>query len=714
MIGRTVSHYNVLEKLGEGGMGVVYKAEDTKLKRIVALKFLHPEAFGSDESRERFIREAQTAAALDHANICTIFEIDGEGDEIFLAMAFIEGVSLKERILSGPLEIDEVVELTVQIARGLEAAHKRKIIHRDIKSTNIMVSGNGGLKIMDFGLAKVTGGTEISKTTVSVGTAAYMSPEQGRGETVDHRTDIWSLGVVMYEMLSGELPFRGDFDPAVVYSLLHKDPIPISELRSDMPIGVQRIVERAMKKDLNKRYQDITDMLTHLQTPDKITGEWTAPVQQLQVTEKPKRSIAVLPFVDLSVEKDQEHFCDGIAEEIINALTKVEGLRVVARTSSFSFKGKLEDVREIGKKLNVETVLEGSVRKSGNHVRITGQLIGVSDGYHMWSDQYDRELKDIFTIQDEIAENIVEALRVKLTPREKRALERAPTRNVQAYDCYLRGRRFFYQSKQKGIDFAREMFAKAIKKDPDYALAYAGLSECHSYCSLYFGGGEDHREKAQEASRKALDLDPELAEAHAAHGLAVSLDKRYDEAEREFETAIALDPRLFEAYYYYARTCFAQGRMEKAIEMYRRAGEVNPEDYQAPSLEAFTYRTMNRMDESKEVYRRSLEVIEKHLELNPDDSRAIFLGATALIDLGRTERAHRWVKKAQAIDPDDALLLYGVACFYSRIENADEAIQSLERAITAGIAHKEWIEHDSDFDFIRGDPRFQALLNKMN
>ena len=709
MIGKTISHYRILEKIGEGGMGVVYKAEDTRLRRTIALKFLRPQTFANDEHRDRFVREAQTAAALDHPSICTIYEIDEAGGDLFIAMAYIEGPSLKNRIRSGPFDIDETLRVTAAIALGLEAAHRHGVIHRDIKSANILLTPEGLVKIMDFGLARTCGAEEISKTTRGVGTAAYMSPEQGRGDAVDHRTDIWSLGVVMYEMLTGELPFKGDYDPAVVYSLLNEDPVPVGELRPDLPLKAQRIIERAMAKDPDLRYQSAADILADLQSPDDAVDLAGSPVAPTLA----RRSIAVLPFSDLSPQKDQDYFCDGIAEEIINALTKIDGVRVAARTSSFSFKNKNEDVRRIGRKLNVETVLEGSVRKAGKRVRITGQLISVTNGYHLWSDRYDRELEDIFAIQEEIAGNIVRALRVELSDKERRAIERVPTRDVVAYDYYLRGRTFFYRSTRSGIESASEMFSSAIQKDPGYALAYAGLADCYSYLCLYFGGRGGHREKAQEASHKALELDPNLAEAHASRGLALSLSKKYADAEREFETATLLNPMLFEAYYFYARTCFAQGKFEKAIEMYHRAGEVNPEDYQAASLEAFTYRTMKRMDEAKGIYRRSLEAIEKHLELNPNDSRAIFLGATALIDLGQKERALHWVQRAEAIDPDDSYLTYGMACFYSRIGDADEAIRYLEKALEVGFAHKEWIEHDSDFDPIRDDPRFKALVDGM-
>ncbi|UCG53271.1 MAG: protein kinase [Candidatus Latescibacterota bacterium] len=708
MIGRRISHYRILETLGEGGMGVVYKAEDTKLKRTVALKFLRAQDFGSAEHRDRFIREAQTAAALDHPNICTIYEIDEADSEIFISMAFVDGVNLKNIIRSGPLDIEEALSIAIQVARGLESAHERGVIHRDIKSSNVMVTKERCVKITDFGLARIAGGEQISKTTTDVGTASYMSPEQGRGEVVDHRTDIWSLGVVMYEMLTGELPFKGEYDPAVVYSLLNDEPAPVTRLRPDVPVELEAIIKRAMEKDPQNRYQNASEMIAALKKPRDVIK---SPKQIAEaLTTAPQRSIAVLPFVDLSPKQDHEYFCDGVAEEIINALTRVNGLRVVSRTSAFSFKGKNSDIRDIGRTLNVETVLEGSVRTSGNQLRITGQLVSVSDGYHLWSEQYDRELEDVFAIQEEIAESIVQALEVRLNEKGKRVIEKAPPRNVQAYDFYLRGRQYFYQSKKTSMNYACEMFSKAIKRDPEYALAYAGLADCCSYQCLYFGGSEAVMKKALEASAKALELDGGLAEAHAAKGLALSVAKKYKEAEEEFERAVRLDPKLFEAYYFYARMCYAQGKMKEAIEMYHRAGEANPDDYQAPSLEAFTYRTMNRMDEAKEAYRRSLENIERHVELNPDDSRAIFLGATALVDLGERDEALRWVKRAQAIDPDDPYLLYGVACFYSRIDEVEKAFSYLEQAFKAGFAYKEWIEHDIDLDPIRDDARFAKLM----
>jgi TolB-like protein/tRNA A-37 threonylcarbamoyl transferase component Bud32/Flp pilus assembly protein TadD len=710
MIGKTISHYRIVEKVGEGGMGIVYRAEDTKLKRPVALKFLRSQAFASEEYRDRFIREAQTAAALDHPNICTIYGIDEAGEYLFISMPFVEGENLKDRVRRGPLPVEEAVEIAVQIARGLDAAHRRGIVHRDVKSANVIVTPDGTAKIMDFGLAKITGAREISKTTESVGTAAYMSPEQGRGEKIDSRTDIWSLGVVLYEMMTGVLPFRGEYDHAVVYSLLNEDPPPVLDLRADVPSRIARAIERAMAKNRGDRYQTAAEMIADL---DPLGGAVLSAAWPRTV-ESCKRSIGVLPFADLSAEKDQDYFCDGMAEEIINALTKIDGLRVAARTSSFAFKGKNEDVRAIGRKLNVEAVMEGSVRRAGRRIRVTGQLVNVSNGYHLWSGQFDRELEDVFAIQEEIAESIASALRVRLSERERRAIERAPTRDVVAYDYYLRGRKCFYQSNRTGIERACGMFSNAIRKDANYALAYAGLADCHSYLSFYFGGADAEKRKADEASRTALDLDPDLAEAHASRGLALTAAKRHLEAEKEFETAIVLDPTLFEAYYFYARLCFTQGKYEKAAEMYRRAGAVNPEDYQAPSLEAFTYRTMNRLEEAKAAFARSLDAIERHVEFHPGDSRAIYLGATALIDLGQRDRAFEWIRRAEAIDPRDPSLLYGVACFYSRMGDADAAVGYFEKALAAGFAHKEWVLHDSDFDSIRKDPRFAKLVDGMS
>jgi TolB-like protein/Tfp pilus assembly protein PilF len=427
----------------------------------------------------------------------------------------------------------------------------------------------------------------------------------------------------------------------------------------------------------------------------------------------PQPSIAVLAFSDMSPEQDQEHFCDGISEEIINSLMRLNGLRVVARTSSFAFKGRSEDIRTIGASLGVTAVLEGSVRKAGNQLRITVQLLNVEDGCHLWSERYDRELKDVFAIQEEIAHRVVRALEVELSDREARSLVRFTTRDVEAYTFYIRGRQFFYQSKRRSIECAVEMFSHAIAKDPGYALAYAGMADCYSYLYMYFGSDRRDLENARTMSQTALDLDPELAEAHSAFALAVSLSKDYERAEKEFQAAIQLNPKQFEAYYFYARVCFVQGRLEEAIHLFEQAEQVKPEDFQSSSLVGFVSRSVGQTKKAEAAYRRTLAKVERHLELNPDDSRAFYLGASSLAELGDRDKCFEWARRSYSLDPQDPYIVYGVACFHSRLGRIEEALDYFEQAVRAGFTQREWIENDSDFDPIRNHPRFQAILKEL-
>jgi serine/threonine protein kinase/Flp pilus assembly protein TadD len=714
MIGETVSHYEILEKLGEGGGGVVYKARDTKLNRVVALKFLRPRLLGNEEDKNVLVREAQAAAALDHPNICTIYEID-ETDEtdgqVFISMAFIEGVSLKKRIQSEPFDLEEATHIAIQVAEGLEEAHRKGVVHRDIKSANIMVTDKGLAKITDFGLALLAEDAEVTTTEKIIGTPSYMSPEQARGESVDQRADVWAWGVVFYEMLAGMLPFRGERPAALIYSILNNEPASLSQVNAKVPIELEWVINQALAKPVEERYQDFAEVLALLQSPSSGL-EFDSATRRLFIT-PPQPSIAVLAFEDMSPGKDQEYFCDGIAEEVINNLAHVGGLRVASRTSAFSYKGRREDIREIGRKLGVRTVLEGSVRKAASKLRINTQLINVADGCHLWSEQYDRELEDVFAIQEEIASRIAQTLKVELTEEEKQVLEKAPTQSIEAYELYLRGRQFFYRSRRESIDYALGMFARAIEEDPKYALAYAGIADCRSYLCMYFGGSQSDLEDANAASSKALELDPNLAEAHAARGLAESLSKSYEEAEKEFEAAIELNPNLYEAHYFYARTCFVQGKHEEATRHYRAAHRVNPDEYQAASLLGFTYKTMGEAEKMERAYRRSLTKIERHLELNPDDVRATYLGAEALLKLGERQRAMEWVKRVLAKERDDPYTLYGVSCIYAQIGETEEGMYYLERAVQMGFHHKEWMQHDSDLDSLRVHARYPALVKRL-
>jgi adenylate cyclase len=465
--------------------------------------------------------------------------------------------------------------------------------------------------------------------------------------------------------------------------------------------------------ELRKAFGDDVKNPKIIQTIQRRGYRLIAPVTQHAPTEKAQPSVAILSFLDMSPKRDQEYFCDGLADEIIISLSRLENLRVAARTSSFSFKGKLEDIPSIGRRLRVATVLEGSVRKAAKQLRITAQLINVEDGYQLWSGGYDRELKDVFAVQSEIAHKIVQALEVELSAKEQGNLDRTPTKNVEAFDFYLRGRQFFYRSKKRGIEAALEMFGHATVKDPKYALAYAGMADCYSYLYMYFVNTKTNLQMANRLSRKALQLDPGLAEAHSARGLAVSLGKQYAQAEREFEAALQLNPRQFEACYFYGRTCFVQGKLEKAETLFEQAEAVKPDDCQAPSLIAFIARVLGHRKKSEEANRRTLAKVEKTLEFNPDDSRALYLGADALVALGNAKKAFEWVRKSYLLDPDDPYIVYGIACFYSRLGKIEEGLFYFEKAVRAGFTQLEWIKNDRDFDPISKHPRFLSILEEL-
>lgn len=423
-------------------------------------------------------------------------------------------------------------------------------------------------------------------------------------------------------------------------------------------------------------------------------------------------SIAVLPFADMSPEKDQDHFCEGMAEEIINSLARIQGVQVASRTSSFQFKGTAMDIDAIGERLNVNTVLEGSVRKAGNHLRVTAQLINVGDGYHIWSEGFDRELQDIFGIQKEIAENVARAFKVSLSPATEKAIEHRPTQNMEAYEFYLRGRRHFYQFSDSGWKQAREDFSRAIDLDPDYALAYAGLADCFSFIYMYADSAVSIRLQAETNSRLALQLAPEVAQVHASRGLALSHSTRQGEAERAFERAIELDPKLYDAYYFHGRHAFSKGKLEQAARLFEKATEVRPDDYQALALLAQVYRALGREEKRNDARRRTLEVIEKRLQSTPNDARALCFGSVNLLEDGQTEKGMEWLKRAQTSQGDDALNLYNVACVYSNIGKIEEALDCLEKSTRKGMAEVDWMKNDSDLDNLRDHPRFKALLTQ--
>jgi len=423
-------------------------------------------------------------------------------------------------------------------------------------------------------------------------------------------------------------------------------------------------------------------------------------------------SIAVLPFSDMSEEQDQGYFCEGVAEAILNALTRVKDLQVASRTSSFQFKNMSADIRDIGRQLSVNTVLEGSVQKSQDRLRINAQLINVQDGYHLWSRQFDADLKNIFEIQDEIAKSIAEVEALGLSAPEQNAIKTAPTKDVRAYDYYLRGRQFFHRFRGNDMVYARQMFDEAIEIDPDFTLAWAGRADCHAFVEMYVKADGENRIEATRSSERALQLDSACAEPHASRGLAYLVNEQYEEAMEEFETAIRLNPNLFEPYYYYARASFHQGKLQKAADLFAKASEVNPEDYQSRVLRSHVLAGLEQIELSKEAGREAIPVIEKHLKWNPDDARAFYLGAGTLLQLGQRDRAENWIGKALSIDPTDSVVLYNVACFYALDGQIDKALNCLESAANHGAVNGSWMEHDNDLAILREEPRFQALLKQ--
>jgi len=736
MIGKTISHYKILEKLGEGGMGVVYKAEDTKLKRTVALKFLPPEMTRDMDARKRFFHEAQAASALEHANICNIHEInETEDGQSYIVMACYEGETLKEKVARGTLKIEEVVDIAGQIAKGLEKAHKKGIVHRDIKPANIFITKDGVVKIVDFGLAKLTGQSMLTKTGRTLGTVAYMSPEQARGEKMDHRTDIWSLGVVLYEMLAGQLPFKGDYEQAVIYSIMNEEPEPIPGMDTEC----ERILNKALAKNLEERYQNVEDVINDLKS---LRKKIESKLLQEQSREKSVPSIAVLPFVNMSADPEQEYFCDGMAEEIINALTHIKGLHVVARTSAFSFRGKEIDVREIGHKLNVKTLLEGSVRKTGNRLRITAQLVNVTDGYHFWSERFDREMKDVFAIQDEISMAIVEKLKVQLLGEEKAKIVKRHTEDPEAYNLYLKGLYFLNKWSEEGTQRGLEYIQKAIEADPNFALAYLGIADTYTTIGvLSFSPPQEIFSKAKEMLKKALEIDNSLYEAHGTSAqIAFWHDWNWKEAENEFKKALAHNPGYARAHSGYAWYLAAMERFDEAFTEIKMAQELDPllPLYYAFATAIYTY--SGRFEEAIEQFHKAIEldpnmglayfhvgtnymIQKKYREAFVSFQKAIeyttglgwaecYLGGIYHIQ-GEEDKATQMLNGLLSQKKDQFVSSFCIAGLYNFLDEKDKTFEWLEKAYQERDILMPLLDILGIFGNLCDDSRFKAFMRKM-
>lgn len=743
MIGRTISHYKILEKIGEGGMGVVYKALDTRLKREVAIKFLPGKIANNPDARQRFLMEAQAAAALNHPNIATIYEVDEEDDLVFFAMEYIHGENLKDKLNRSQLDLSQCLSIIRQIAAGLQAAHRKQIAHRDIKSENIMLTEDGRVKVMDFGLAKSGEQGGLKESAVISGTPAYMSPELLQDAEVDYRTDIWSFGVVIYEMLCGELPFQGMYESALLYAISHEDPLPLSEFRSDIPDSWNDIVTKILQKNPARRYQDVGEIIADLDAIDRpVAAAASVPGR----TDSDGTAIAVLPFRDMSPGKDQEYFCDGMAEELIDALAKLEGWRVVSRTSSFAFKGKEDDIRRIGEQLNVGHIIEGSVRKSGKRLRITAQLNSVRDGYQLWSEKYDREMEDVFEIQEEIARAIVSKLSTQLPAAPARSLIKRHTEDLEAHTLYLKARYHLHKRSEEGLKKAIEFCEEAIRKDPTYALAYSGLAD--SYILQSFMGTSRPQEVlplAKTAALKALSLDQTVAEAHTSLACIKTVyDWNWSDAENDFRQAFSHNPSYATAHHWFAINFLVpQKRFEEAIEEMRQAQSLDPV---SPVIHATFGLIWHFAGDYEQAVNRYLQV----LELNPDFQLAhLFLGRSyeqlgmydkalaafrsaapreddqeVLGDIGRTlarggntEEARVVLLKLNGMYRQKTLSpysIYSAAALAAALGDADQAIGWLNKAFEEHSSRLIYLGVDPVFSELSADPRFIKMLQKLN
>jgi len=671
MIGKSISHYNIIEELGRGGMGVVYKASDTKLGRTVALKFLFPQVLGAENDKARFLREAQAAAALSHPGICTIYEIDEFEGRSFIAMECVEGTSLRSLIEAGSLKLETAVDIAVQTAAGLQEAHEKGIVHRDIKPANIMITPRGRVKIMDFGLAKAAGRTQLTREGTTIGTVAYMSPEQARGDEVDNRTDIWSLGVVLYEMVTGRQPFGGDYEQAVIYSILNSKPEPLTSLQTGVPKDLERIVQKALLKDREKRYQrmeDIRDDLEAFLKKAPLNSE-----KRGSVTKEP--SIAVLPFVNMSADPENEYFSDGLAEELINALAGMKGLRVVARTSSFRFRGKEADIREIGRQLDVGSILEGSVRKSGDRLRITAQLINVDDGYHVWSERFDRELEDIFVIQDEIARAVVDKLEVTLSLKPGKPLFKQYTDDLDAYSLYLKGLYNWNLMTRESWILSRECLEQSVAIDPGFAPAYVGLAVWYQ-SQAYWGETPpvEAYEKSMENAKQAIAIDEEMAMVHNVLACNYFLyDRNWPASEREFKRSLELDPTSSIARVNYGLHLVLNDRISDALEQPKFAQRYDPFSVIVNTWSALILYYAGKVEEA-------LVQLRKTIEMEPAHWQPHYHLANVYLDQSLLEEASSEAEKAVELSGGASIalmILSAVRFLTGRIKEGQEALEQL-------------------------------------
>jgi serine/threonine protein kinase len=732
LVGLTVSHYRVTKPLGSGGMGVVYEAEDTRLGRRVAVKFLPPEMAQDSQLIERFQREARAASALNHPNICTIHSIEQHERQHFLVMELLEGQTLAQLMGRQSFPMDKLVPMAIQIADALESAHAKGIVHRDIKPANLWVTDRGQIKILDFGLAKIERSTkveagnsvsqletmagELTSPGSAVGTVSYMSPEQARGQLVDARTDLFSVGTVLYQMACGVLPFVGDTSAVVFDSILNRDPKPVDQVNSSVPPEFGRILSKLLEKDRSLRCQTATELKTDLNrlkrdldSGSKRAVELTESKSGVAKQPQATKSVAVLYFENLSGVKEDEYLRDGITEDIITELSKIRGLNTFSRPTVLAYRDKQVTPSQIGQQLHAAYVLTGSLRRSGNRLRITTQLVDTATDFPMWSERYDREMKDVFEVQDEIARKIAEALRVTLSPQELEALAIKPTENLQAYDLYLRGKRYARRQTRQDLEFALQMFESAVGMDPSFALAYAASANACAMFYCNYSRDTVWVERARAASGEAVALRWDLPEVQVSQAWVLYATELHDEAVRMVRKAIERKRDCEGAYYLLCRALFSAGRYQEVVDVMDTALEASGEDYNVYIPIANSLGALGKRDMYMNLLQRRMAALENHLKQVPEDARARILVGTDYAELGRVDDAMRELNLAITLRANEASILYNAACLFAILNRKPEAMDTLKKAWEAGFRDPSHVRRDPDLAILYNEPEFERM-----